>query len=238
MRNAMGCGFAGFVFLAACAVADADSTRKAQGATDAYAPAGIVMELRGTTNPSLSLMAEIPANKPITLGAGCKLTFLQYARCKLVTVAGGVLWLTQANYKTDGYVEGEKDGPCPQIYSLTSPALGMPAATSSTMISHEEEPRKPGEPWKIEEPVNTQLALTGVRASKFQFATMFVDGHPDNPVTSFAITDGKLVASDKPMLMPYRRYILRLMPSHGARPSEFIFQAPSEMAPLVILRLD
>ena len=68
-------------------------------------PPGIVMAIAGETDPPLSAMAEIPANTLIVLQPRTKLTFLHYSRCKLVTVTGGTLTLTRADYKEDGRVE-------------------------------------------------------------------------------------------------------------------------------------
>src|SRR5580704_11307855 len=65
-------------------------------------PAGLIMESVGSTDPRLSAMAEIPANVSFQLGPDAKLTFLHYARCKLVTVTGGTLSVTRADYKEAG----------------------------------------------------------------------------------------------------------------------------------------
>ena len=222
MPHALGCAFAGLAFLAPCAAASV-----------AEAPAGIVMAVTGTTDPPLSLMAEIPANAPIRLEPGSKLIFLEYQHCKLVTVTGGVLTLTQSDYKTDGHVEGEKDGPCPQTYSITSSdAAGAPGTAGLIMRGATGPPH-----W----PVNAQLALTGSRAREFQTATVLAEDQPGNPAASFVIADGKVVASPGALpLLPNRRYVLRLMPSDRSKSNELVFvgSPPSQPAPLVILRLD
>src|ERR1700758_1130847 len=84
----------------------------------ADAPVGIVMAVSGTTTPALSAMTEIPADSAIKLDSGSTLTFLDYARCKLVTVSSGTVTLGRSGYKVDGRVESEVDGPCPQTYSM------------------------------------------------------------------------------------------------------------------------
>jgi hypothetical protein len=79
------------------------------------------MAVTDTTDPILSPMTEIPTDTPIWLGGGGKLMFLDYARCKLVTVIGGTLTLSRTDYKTDGRIESEAEGPCPHVYSLNEP---------------------------------------------------------------------------------------------------------------------
>ena len=121
------------------------------------APAGIVMAMNGASEPPLSPMTEITANAPVRLEAGSKLTFLEYGRCKLVTVTGGVLTLTPSGYNTDGHVDGEADSPCPQTYSLASSGPGTGAPTTAALVMR----GGAGPPhW----PVNAQLLLTGSRS--------------------------------------------------------------------------
>jgi hypothetical protein len=225
MLTALRCRFIGLALLQAGIVLPASA---------AEAPAGIVVAVNGRTEPPLSPMTELTANTPIRLEAGSKLTFLDYGRCKLVTVAGGVLTLTQAGYNTDGHVEGEEDSPCPQTYSLASSGPGTSAPTTAGLVMR----GMAGPPhW----PVNAQLLLTGPRAGEFHTAAVSAADRPDSQPTAFVIADGKVVASPGALpLLPNRRYVLRLIPSDKSKASELIFvgSAPKQPQPLIILRLD
>jgi hypothetical protein len=192
------------------------------------------MAMTGSTDPPLSAMTEIPADAPIRLTAGSRLTFLHYARCKLVTVDGGEFRLSQSDYKVEGQTEAEEDGPCPQTYSLKPPASGPGSPATAGVIMR----GAPGVPhW----PVNAQLRLTGLRAREFPTATVAAEDTPGIPATTYAIADGKAVASPGALpLLPNRRYVLRLIPADGSGSTELVFvaAAPSQPQPLVILRLD
>ena len=130
-------------------------------------PAGIVMEISGETNPPLSEMAEIPANIPVQLQPATKLTFLHYARCKLVTVIGGTLTLTRADYAEVGKVENETDGPCPHVYSLSD--SGGQGHGSGGIISRgvETAPHWPASP---------EIVFTGARANAVAAAEIRAEG--------------------------------------------------------------
>jgi hypothetical protein len=192
-------------------------------------PAGIVMAVTGTTDPILSPMTEIPTDTPIRLGGGGKLTFLDYARCKLVTVVGGTLTLSRIDYKTDGRIESEADGPCPHVYSLNEPG-----GTTGGLVMR----GGPGAPrWEV----NSEFLLTGARASKLLAAAVYAEGRPDAPVMTFEIRAGRLVApSGMPPLSPNTRYVLRLTTRDRSEPAEvtFIGTMPSGPEPVVVLRLD
>lgn len=225
MLTALRCGFFGLALLQVCI---------APPATAGDASAGIVMAASGATDPPLSPMTEIAANTPIRLEAGSRVTFLEYGRCKLVTVSGGTLTLTQSGYSTDGHVEGENDGPCPQTFSLASSALGAGAPTTAALVLR----GAAGAPhW----PINAQLLLTGSRGGDFGAATVSPEGQPGSQAATFAVAAGKLVAPTAALpLLPNRRYVLRLIPADPAKSNEltFVGGAAKQPRPLVILRLD
>jgi hypothetical protein len=227
MLTTLRCGFVGLALLQACIMLPAS-------ASAADAPAGIVMAMNGASEPPLSPMTEITANAPIRLEAGSKLIFLEYGRCKLVTVTGGVLTLTASGYSTDGHVDGEADSPCPQTYSLASSGPGTSAPTTAALVMR----GGAGPPhW----PVNAQLLLTGSRAGEFHTATVAAEGRPESQPTSLTISDGKVTAGPSALpLLPNRRYVLRLIPSDPSKSSELVFVASAarQPQPLVILRLD
>ena len=96
------------------------------------APAGLLMSLSGSTSPPLAAMSELPSASPLQLAAGTELTFLHYAKCKLITVTGGTLTLTRTDFAADGKVVAEKDGPCPRVHQLGANAPGTTSGGVST----------------------------------------------------------------------------------------------------------
>jgi hypothetical protein len=200
----------------------------------AETPAGIVMAVTGTTDPPLSAMTEIATDSPIKLGSNGQLTFLDYARCKLVTVSGGTLTLNQTGYKTDGHIESETDGPCPQTYSVpggdTSQTTGGLALRGIRMESAPPH-------W----PVNSQFLLTGPGAGNIRAAAIYPEDHPDTPAATLTVKDGRAVEpAGQPPPLPNARYVLRLVTSDSHKASEvtFIGVTPSNSQPVVVLRLD
>jgi hypothetical protein len=198
----------------------------------AEAPAGIVMAVTGTTDPPVSVMTEIPTGTPIRLSSEGKLTFLDYARCKLVTVAGGTLTLSRTDYKTDGRVESETDGPCPHVYSLNEPGGAGRTTGGLVMRGGSEAPR-----WAV----NSEFLLTGSRSDKIRTAMVYAEDRPDTPAATLEIRGGRAVQPPgMPPLLPNTRYVLRLMTSDRPKPTEvtFIASAPSGPRSVVVLRFD
>jgi hypothetical protein len=193
-------------------------------------PAGIVMTVSGVTDPPLAAMTEIAPGAAIKLGANGRLTFLDYARCKLVTVSGGTLVLGRSDYTTDGRVENETDGPCPIAYSI---AKDGGARTTAGMVMR-------GKPEPTQWPVNAQLLLTGSRARGFSTAAIYAEHKPETPAATLLISDGKAVVSPGLPLLPNRRYVLRLVSSDQSKTTEIVFMgiAPLQPQPILILRLD
>jgi len=209
--------------VACCAVSVAPPCSAAETA------AGIVMAVTGTTDPPMSLMSEIPADTPIRLGSSGTLTFLDYARCKLVTVAGGTLTLSRSDYRTDGHIESEADGPCPHVYSVNEPG----GTTGGLVMRGGLGPPR----WAV----NSEFVLTGERAGKLRGAAVYAEERPDTPAMTFEVRGGRLVTpAGLPPLMPNTRYILRLITSDQSKPAEitFIGTAPSGPRSVVVLRLD
>src|SRR6516165_4189647 len=63
-------------------------------AAAAEPPAGMVIEVTGTTIPVLAPQTEIAPFAPIRVPRGTRLVFLHYRACVLVTVTGGTIPLT------------------------------------------------------------------------------------------------------------------------------------------------
>jgi hypothetical protein len=198
----------------------------------ADSPAGIVMAVSGATSPALSPMTEIPVDSPIKLDSGSTLTFLDYARCKLVTVSSGTVTLGRSGYKVDGRVESEVDGPCPQTYSMKDSGEASHTTGGLIMRGGLGPPR-----W----PVNSVFLLTGPGASKIQTAAVYPEDQPDAPSATLRVAHGQAVQPPATApLLPNRRYTLRLSASDGAKPTEvtFVSTASSDPQPVVVLRFD
>jgi hypothetical protein len=198
----------------------------------AEAPVGIVTAVTGTTAPPVSAMTEISADSPIKLDSGSKLTFLDYARCKLVTVSGGTVTLGRTDYKTDGHIENEADGPCPQIYAVKDSGDTSHTTGGLLMRGGLGPPR-----W----PVNSLFLLTGSGAGNVKAAAVYPEDQPGKPSVTLEVGHGR--AAQPPgiaPLLPNARYILRLSANDGSKPAEitFIGTAWSDPQPVVVLRLD
>ena len=195
-------------------------------------PPGIVMAIAGETDPPLSAMAEIPANTLIVLQPRTKLTFLHYSRCKLVTVTGGTLTLTRADYKEDGRVESEADGPCPHVYAL--PDTGAEGRSTGGMVARglDMPPR-----W----PVSPDIVFTGSRARAVAAAAIFAEGQLAQPALKLNVvnTRGRPGQGDAP-LQPGGHYVLRLTMANQRDPVDvpFIAVTPASPGSFVVLRVD
>jgi hypothetical protein len=197
--------------------------------------AGIVMAVTGTTDPPLSAMTEIAADSPIKLGSDGKLTFLDYARCKLVTVSGGTLTLSPTDYKTDGHIDSEADGPCPQVYAVSGGG-GTTQVTGGLILRGIRIGSVPPR-W----PVNAQFLLTGPGAGNIRAAAIYPEDHQDTPAATLTVKDGRAVEPPGALPpLPNARYILRLTTGASDKASEvtFVGVTPSDAQPVVVLRLD
>jgi hypothetical protein len=195
-------------------------------------PPGIVMAITGETDPPLSAMAEIPANTLIVLQATTKLTFLHYSRCKLVTVIGGTLTLTRADYKEDGRVESEADGPCPHVYAL--PDTGAEGRSTGGIVARalDMPPHWPASP---------DIIFTGARARVIAAAAIFAEGQLAQPALQLNVVNarGRPGQGGAP-LQPGGHYMLRLTMADKRDTVDvpFIAVAPTSPGSLVVLRVD
>jgi hypothetical protein len=190
------------------------------------------MEISGETNPPLSGMAEIPANIPVQLKSNTRLTFLHYARCKLVTVIGGTLTLTSADYKEDGKIEGETDGPCPRVYSLPDDNGEGRGTGGAIFRGSAIAPR-----W----PASLDIVFTGTRAHSVAAAAILADGDSGPPPVQLSLTGPRATPPQgTPPLRPDGRYILRLAMRDRRGPIDmpFVATAAGEAGALVVLRVD
>jgi hypothetical protein len=181
-------------------------------------PAGIIMALSGETDPKLAAMQEIPADVSLTLTPGSRLTFLHYGRCRLVTVSAGTVTLSGADYRTDGKIESEKDGPCPLVYTLGG---GI----------------KPTPHW----PVNPEFVFGGQRAGAVTAAKIFADGKLDKPLMELALAGWRASEpADAPRMAAEGRYVLRLTMRDATQSVDvpFVAVAAPDPAPLVVVRVE
>jgi hypothetical protein len=189
-------------------------------------PAGIVMALSGSTAPPLAEMAEIPAGTPLHLLPGTQLTFLVYARCKLVTVAGGTLTLSRTDFTTDGKILGDKDGPCPRIHPLS----GSGAVAGGLIMRGGALPR-----W----PLDSEIVLAGDASDGVETAAIYAEDRLDAPLVRLDVVGHRLrLPAGAGRLSPNRRYLLRLTTAGRAQPLDltFIGTAPDGPILLVVLR--
>jgi hypothetical protein len=194
----------------------------------AGSPAGMVMMIIGETAPGLSAQAEIPADVPIRLGPGAALTFLHYYRCKLVTVSGGTVTLSRADFVADGRISNETAGPCAHIHQLSTTG-----AVSRGVIMRAAE--------TVRLPVNPEIVFTGNRADKVTAAAVYAEDKSDQPLLRFDLADGraKLPGATTP-LTANKHYVLRVMVSDQSAPIalSFVGATPTGDGSLVVLRVD
>jgi hypothetical protein len=201
-------------------------------ATAAEPPAGIVMEVTGATSPPLEEMTEIPADTPVRLEAGTQLTFLHYRRCKLVTVTGGSVTLSRADYHADGQVVSEKDGPCPRVYALAEPA-GAGRSSGGLVVRGIDAPPR----W----PVKPEIIFVGNRAGAVQAAAIYAEDQPDHPLLNLTIAGHRASCpADAAPLPPNQRYTLRVTMADQPKPVEttFIGAASTPSDSVLIVRID
>ena len=192
--------------------------------------AGIVMESVGDSDPHLSAMTEIPADASFQLKPGVKLTFLHYARCKLVTVTGGTLTVTRAGYTDAGGTATETDGPCPRVYSL--PVGGGEGHGAGGLISR-------GVAMPPRWPTRPDIILTGARANGVAAAAILADGQPARAPVSLNVADRRVRAPQGASpLQPNGRYTLRLTIRDRRDPVDIPFVATGGLDSLVVLRVD
>jgi hypothetical protein len=191
-------------------------------------PPGIVMTIAGDTDPPLSPMTEIPAGVSVRLRPDTKLTFLHYALCKLVTVTGGTLILSPANFRQDGGASSEAEGPCPRVYTLTDTGQGR---TTSGIVTR-------GVPMPPRWPASPEILFTGSRASTVTLAAILDAGQPPMPLV---VAGGRArPPNGAAPLSPNGHYTLRLTLRDRSDPVDVPFVAtdPSGSGSLVVLRVD
>lgn len=198
-------------------------------AAAAEPPAALVMALKGGTSPTMAAMSEIPSGTPVKLEPGAELTLLDYARCKMITVAGGAVTVTRFDFVTDGKVVAEVDAPCPRVHKLSAKAGGA-VAGGLVMRGVAAPPR-----W----PLNPEISLAGDGGDKLAAAAIYADGKLDAPLMRLNVSgrQARFPADAKPLAVN-ERYVLRLDLGDRAQPVDipFIGVAPSGPSLLVVLR--
>jgi hypothetical protein len=193
------------------------------------APAGMVMVLSGSTTPTIAAMAEIPVGIPLRLASGTELTFLHYARCKLITVTDGSLTVTRTDFSTDGKIVAEKDGPCPRVHQLSSNAPGT-VSGGLVMRGVGSVPR-----W----PLDREFVLAGTGSADINAAAIYAEDRLDTPLVTLDLSGHQArFPADTAPLAANGRYLLRLTIGNRAQPVDipFIGTAPDGPSLLVVLR--
>ena len=191
-------------------------------------PAGVVMALSGNASPPIAVMSEIPSGAPVKLAPGAELTFLHYQRCKLVTVAGGILTVTRSEYNTDGKIVAEKDGPCPRVHQL---AGGAPATAGGLVMRG-----VGGEPrW----PLDREILFAGPGSGELRAAAIYAEGRSDAPLVRLDVSGHQArLPANAPPLPANQRYVMSLSMAGRAQPLDipFIGTAPDGSSLIVVLR--
>jgi hypothetical protein len=191
-------------------------------------PVALVMAVSGSITPSIAAMSEIPSGSPLRLAPGAELTFLHYARCKMVTVNGGTVTVTRTDVVTDGKTVAEQDAPCPRVHQLGANAAGT-VAGGLVMRGLSSPPR-----W----PLNREIALAGNGTDRLKGAAIYAEGHLDAPLMRLDVSghQARLPADSAPLAVN-ERYVLRLMMGDRAEPIDILFigAAPSGPSLLVVL---
>jgi hypothetical protein len=184
----------------------------------------IIMRVTGETDPSLPPREEIAANTAIKLGPGAELTFLHYPpNCKLVTIAGGTLKLTNTAFTTDGEVKSEQGRPCPRLYELSGTGGGW-VARDLLRLS-----------------VDPEFVFAGSRASLVAEAAVYEKGEPDKLLYRFQLIDHRATAPETATpLTLNQRYVLKLKMKGEAAQVDYAFVAVARSAAesLVVLHVD
>src|SRR5262249_42465659 len=148
------------------------------------------------------------------------------SRCKLVTVVGGILKITNAEYESKGGTVSEESGPCPQIRVLTrngSDVGGMVMRGSSQ-----------GERW----PVDARIAVVGRAAEDVKDAVVYSGNQVVHRFDRFIASAPNLAV--KGQLTPETNYSLQLFGEGRVKLIEipFIASAPNGGDALIILHID
>lgn len=201
-------------------------------ALGAEPPVAMVMTVSGVTTPPVEAMDELPGGTSLRLGPDARLSFLHYQRCKLVTITGGTLRLSPADYRADGRVESEQNGPCPRTYSLTSDATGARTTGALVMRNLERVPHWPADP---------EFVLTGAAAGRVGGGAIYAGDRPDQPVAHLDLAGKRAkLPPGSTGLIPEGTYKLRLTIAGRPEPADidFVATAPTGRSALVILRVD
>jgi hypothetical protein len=203
----------------------------------AGAPAGMVMAVTGNTNPAMPAMSEIPAQTPVALDPGASMTFILYSRCKLVTVNGGTLMLTGADFTTSGQVVSQEDTECPGRFDLSEPAVGageVPGVVRFRGVA----PRNAGNPLRMTP--NAQIVFSGGKSDRVNSALLYAAGRSDQPLIRYDLYLRRAIApKGAPPVTPGTRYTLRLTVNGEGQPLEVpVVGAPLGGATFVVVRVN
>jgi hypothetical protein len=192
-------------------------------------PAALVMDVSGSTEPTVTAMSEIASGTPLKLDAAARVTLLDYARCKAVTVSGGTITVTRFDFVTDGKIISETGAPCPRVHKLSANAGGA-VAGGLVMRGLAAPPR-----W----PLDREFVFAGDGGDKLAAAAIYADGRLDSPLLRLDVAGRRArVPAGAAPLPEGDKYVLRLTLHGRAEPVDisFIGAAPAGPSLLVVLR--
>jgi hypothetical protein len=217
----------------AASLAVAASWSSAPSARAETRVAGLVLEVTGSTQPSLAPYDELPERATVTLGPDAHLVFVHYGTCRQVTISGGSLYIDKARYTlAGGKVEHEDKTNCPREQRIASNAAGAGDTGAAALVM-----RDAATPLELSG--HPTIVLTGARAGNVKSATL---RRGDHEIGSMVVTGRKVVwPKDRPALPPGNDYVLLLGSANGAKAVSLTFgvaAAPIFGEQPTVLRLD
>ncbi len=202
-------------------------------AAAAGTPAAMIMAGTGATTPALPAMTEIPAQTSVTLGPGVSLTFILYARCKLVTVTGGTLILTGDDFSTNGQIASQQDTECPGRYDLREPGVASGEIPGVVRFRG-----APGQPLRLTP--NAQIVFSGDRADAVTGAALYPANHGPQPLFRYNLYYRRAIApAGVSATMPNVPYVLSVTVSGQAAPVDVpVVGAPAGGSTFVVVRIN
>ena len=140
--------------------------------------------------------------------------------------------MSPADYRADGQVESEQNGPCPRTYTLTRDGAGARTTGALVVRNLERVPHWPADP---------EFVLTGAAAGRVGGGAIYAGDSLDQPVARLDLAGKRRNFAREHRPGPRgQNYKLRLTIAGRPEPAEidFVAAAPTGRSALVILRVD
>ena len=203
------------------------------GQAAAGVPAGMIMEVTGSSEPKMDALTEVEPGFRIRLAVGSRLIFMHYMSCRSVSVEGGTVLLRMTDFSiSDGGRVQSEQRRCPQRFVLTT---GEANEVASTVLL------RGGSAAVARIPTRPILLLTGPAAPDVAAAEIRLDG---KLVARLPLSGRRAALPESAAaLMPGRKYAVVLLPAGGGQPlSQELFTAtetgadPAERAVVLSLQ--